>query len=240
MGPVAGPPGSGKTTFLLALIKIALALGLKIVFVQSKDCNKTNNEGKIEIRGASSLVVKRISSVLQFTVSDGFRPAFDALSTSGCIDINCLFEFIDKKFKADVASWVEPRLKMLMQFINGDTIVIPTCINEDYDELARRIIIGLLYVMRSKIGVPIILDDMLSFVVNEIYGEAFSAMMRPYIVSLNRDLQNNEILKFNPVVIVPGGHGGFYRLSEPHKYVVLFDENRWAIPRKDVEKIAYS
>jgi hypothetical protein len=129
---------------------------------------------------------------------------------------------------------------MITQFINGNAIVIPTCITEEYDELARRIIIGLLYVLRSRISVPVVLDDVLSFVVNEVYGEAFSAMMRPYMFSLNRDLQNNEILRFNPVVIVPGGHGGFYRLSEPHRYVILFDENRWSVPKRDIEKIAYS
>jgi hypothetical protein len=211
-------------------------MGVKTIFIQAKDCT----EGKVEIRNVSHLIVRRISSVLQFTATDGFKPSFDALSTSGCDTIACLFEFIEKKFKPDVAVWIESRLKMLTQFVFDDTVTIPTCLTEDYDELARRLVIGLLYVLRSRIAVPIIVDDMLSFVVNELYGDAFLATMRPYKFTLNRDLEGNEILKFNPVIIAPGGHGGYYRLAHPYKYVILFDGNRWEIPKKDIEKIAYS
>jgi hypothetical protein len=233
---VAGPPGTGKTTFLKALLKISQQLGIKTIFIQSKDCS----EGKIEIRNATNLVVKRISSVLQFTVSDGFRPSFDSLSTSECYDFNCLMEFVNKKYKADVAMWIEPRLKMLMKLINGDTVIIPTCLTEEHDELIRRLVVGLLYVLRGKIALPIIMDDAMSFVTNELYAEAFTAMMRPYIFSKNKNLKNDEILLYNPVIITPSNQGGFYRLAVPHKYVIMFDTERWSIPKKDIEKIAYS
>jgi len=213
---------------------------LKVIFIQSKDCNGKINSGKIEIRGAADLVVRRISSILQFTVFEGFKPSFDALSTSDCDSVNCLFEFVEKSFKHEVAIWIKSRLKMLQRFVMDDTVVIPTCVTEEFDELARRLLIGLLYVLRSKIAVPIVVDDMLSFVVNELYGDAFVAMMRPYKFTLNRDLRSDEVLKFNPVVIAPGGHGGFYRLADPHRYVILFDGERWTVPRRDVEKIAYS
>ncbi len=171
---------------------------------------------------------------------EGFKPSFDALSTSGCDNLECLFTFVEKKFKTEVATWIEPRLKMLKQFIVGDAVVIPTCITEEFDELARRLIVGILYVLRSKIAIPIVMDDMLSFIVNELYGDAFAAMMRPYKFTLNRDLESSEILKFNPVIIAPGGHGGFYRIADPYRYVILFDGERWTLPRREVEKIAYS
>jgi len=235
-GPVAGPPGTGKTTFLRALLKISQKLGIKVIFIQSKDCV----ERTVEIRGAADLVVKRISSILQFTVSDGFRPSFDALSISGCSDLNCLIEFVNKKYKADVAAWIEPRLKMLMRFVNSDAVVIPTCLSEEYDELVRRLVVGMLYVLRSRITVPVVMDDIPSLVVNEVYGEAFSAMMRPYIFTKNKNLKSDEILLYNPVITTPNSQGGFYRIAEPHKYVILFDNDRWALPRRDVEKIAYS
>ena len=212
-------------------------MGVKVIYIQSKECRE---KGKIEIRGASKLIVKRISSILQFTVSDGFRPAFDSLTTSECDDIDCLSEYVAKKYKYDVVAWIEPRLKMLKRFVNDDSVIIPTCLSEEDDELVRRLTVGVLYAMRSRIAVPIVIDDLASYVVNEIYSDAFSGMMRPYLFSKNKDLKSDEILLYNPIVITPGGHGGFYRLAHPYNYVILFDGQKWMIPRKDIEKIARS
>ena len=234
---MAGPPGSGKTTYLEALLKILSRLGIKVIFIQAKNCK---SQEKIEFRGASKLIVKRVSSILQFTTSEGFKSSFDLLSTAECDDLDCLIEFVNKKYKSDVAVWVEPRLKMLKKFVKDDVVVIPTCLSEEDDELMRRLIVGILYVLRSKTNAPIILDDLTSYVVNIIYSEAFAAMMRPYKLSKNKDLTSDEILMYNPVVIAPGSHGGFYRLAHPDKYVILFDGNKWTVPRKDIEKIAYS
>jgi hypothetical protein len=211
-------------------------MGIRVIFIQSKDCN----EEKVEIRNVADLIVARISSILQFTISDGFRPSFDALATSECNDIKCLIEYANKRYKADVTAWIEPRLKMLMKFVHGDAVYIPTCLSEKYDELARRLVIGILYALRSRITVPIIMDDTMSFIVNEAYFEAFGAMMRPYIFTKNKNLKSDEILLYNPVVITPISQGGFYRLAVPSKYVVMFDNDRWLIPRKDIEKIARS
>jgi hypothetical protein len=206
------------------------------IFIQSKECSG----GKIEIRDVAELVAKRISSVLQFTISDGFRPSFDALSSSECTSIGCLIEYANKKYKYDVVSWIEARLKVLTRFVVGKSVVIPTCLTEEYDELARRLVIGLLYVLRSRIAVPVILDDAMSFVINEAYSEAFGAMMRPYMFSKNRNLRSDEILMYNPIIIPPTSHGGFYRLAQPHKYTILFDTFRWAVASRDIEKIARS
>ncbi len=86
----------------------------------------------------------------------------------------------------------------------------------------------------------IIIDDMISFILNERYSDAFIAMMRPAILTINRYLDNKEILMFNPVIIAPGGHGGFYRLARPDKYVILFDGSRWEVPRREIERLANS
>ncbi len=210
-------------------------MGIKVIFIQSKDCK----EDVIEIPNVANIVVRKISSILQFTVTDGFRPSFDKLETAECDNIQCLFDYTAKRFKPDVAEWVESRLKALSRLMKEDAVVIPTCLKET-GELVKRLIVGLLYALRSRIGVPIVLDDTLSFVVNEVYLEAFLAMMRPAIYTLNRLLLQHEIVKFNPVVITPGGQGGFYRLAHPYKYVVIFDSHRWELPLKEVEKIAYS
>ncbi len=210
-------------------------MGVKVIFIQSKDCE----ESTVEIPNVTNVVVRRISSVLQFTVMDGFRPSFDKLETAECDNIQCLFDYTAKRFKPDVAEWVEPRLKALSRFVKEDAIIIPTCLKET-GELIKRLIVGLLYVLRSRINVPIILDDTLSFVVNEAYFEAFLAMMRPAIYTLNRLLLTHEIVKFNPVVVTPGGQGGFYRLGHPYKYVVIFDNNRWELPLRDIEKFVRS
>ncbi len=210
-------------------------LGVKVIFIQAKDCA----ESWLEVPGAD-VVVKRISSVLHFTVSDGFRPSFDALRKANCTDIRCLIDFAKKRYKPDISDWIETRLELLSsQFIKGDKIIIPLCLANE-DELIKRLLIGILYVLRSRISVPVIVDDLLSFVTNEPYSEAFTAMMRPYIFTVNRNLNSQEMLMYNPIVIAPGGQGGHYRLAEPHKYVVLFDSDRWTIPRKDIEKILRS
>jgi hypothetical protein len=211
-------------------------LGIKIIFVQSKDCV----ENRLEIRGATDVIIRRISSVLHFTVSDGFRPSFDALRRASCTDLQCLIEFARRKYKPDISEWIETRLVLLSQiFIKGDAVIIPTCL-ADEDELVKRLLMGILYVLRSRIATPIILDDMLSFVTNEQYLKAFLAMMRPAIFSENSYINNQELLIFNPIVITPGGQGGRYRFAMPHKYVIMFDHHEWTIPRKDIEKIAYS
>jgi hypothetical protein len=177
--------------------------------------------------------------VLHFTASDGFRTSFDTLSTAECDNLQCLFDFVNKKFKPDVGMWIEARLKILARFINGDKIVIPLCL-ADEDEIIKRLLIGILYVLRSRIAAPIVLDDLLSFIINELYSEAFSAMMRPYIFTANRNLDSKEMLMYNPIIITPGGQGGHYRIADPNKYVILFDSNRWTVPRKDIEKIVRS
>jgi hypothetical protein len=135
--------------------------------------------------------------------------------------------------------WIEARLKILMRFIDGDKVVIPLCLQNE-DEIIKRILIGILYVLRSRIKAPVVVDDLLSFITNMLYSEAFAAVMRPYLFSVNRNLDNHEMLMYNPIIITPGGQGGYYRLAEPHKYVILFDSNKWSIPRKDIEKIARS
>jgi hypothetical protein len=66
----------------------------------------------IEVSG-SDIIIKRISSLLQFTAADGFKTSFDVLSTAECDTLQCLFDFVSKKFKPDIGMWIEARLKML-------------------------------------------------------------------------------------------------------------------------------
>jgi len=209
-------------------------MNIEAIFIQAKDCR----EKVVEVRGAD-IIIRKISSILQFTASDGFRSSFDALVTAECNSVECLIDFVNKKYKPDVAMWLEPRLKMLARFINGEKVVVPTCL-QNFDELVKRLLVGILYVLRSRIGVPIILDDALSFITNEVYSEAFVAMMRPFIVSINHYLESRDLLRFNPIIITPGGASGFYRLARPYHYVVIFDHQRWELPIKDVDKIAYT
>jgi hypothetical protein len=209
-------------------------MNIPVIYIQAKDCT----EKVIELPGAD-VIIKKISSLLQFTASDGFKPSFDALSTAECNDLQCLFDIIDKWYKIEVGLWVKARLKMLMRFISNNKVIIPTCLAQ-YDELAKRLVIGLLYVLRDKIYAPIMIDDMMSFVTNMMYSDAFSAVMRPYWYTKNRNLTSEEILAHNPIVITPGGQGKIYRIADPYKYVVLFDHYRWKLPRKDIEQIANS
>jgi hypothetical protein len=220
-------------------VEIARKRGVRILYIQSKDCK----ENRIELDALQD-VIKRISSVLQFTAMDGFRISFDILTDSNCDTaqdpVQCLIDYANKKFKQEIAMWVESRLRLLQRlFIVDNKITIPLCLS-DCDEIAKRLLLGILYVVRSKITAPIVIDDTLSYVANESYLRAFIAMMRPYIRMLNRYPKTEEILEHNPVILTPGGHAGFFRLAHPSKYIIIFDNNRWEIDRRAIEKIAYS
>jgi energy-coupling factor transporter ATP-binding protein EcfA2 len=231
-------PGTGKTTYLKALEKIMKARGKGALFIRVKDCS----EGYVEIPIPQRTVLQHISGILQFTASDGFKTSFDRLRFVECshsFNVDCLIEYVGKKYREDIADWILPRLLALKQYVFEEKVRIPTCL-KDEDELVRRLIVGILYAIRPYFALPIVLDDMLSFVVNETYRESFIAMGRPFKVSLNRYLESKDILNFNPIVIAPGGAGGIYRFAHPDKYVVIFDDRRWELPRRDIEKIAYS
>ncbi len=209
--------------------------GKKALFIRAKDCS----ESFIKIQVPEKEVVNHISSVLQYTVNDGFRVSFDILSLAECSSIDCLMAFAEKRYREDVSQWVTARLKALKRFVDNDSVMLPTCL-KGTDELIRRIVIGILYAIRPYITYPVILDDVFSFVVNEVYRESFVAMMRPYFLAINRYLETRDLLSYNPIVITPGGAGGAYRLARPDRYVVIFDHQRWELPRKAIEKIAYS
>jgi hypothetical protein len=205
-----------------------------MIFVQAKDC--TEKWIKIDV----DLVVKRISSILQFTASDGFKPSFDILAAmaTSCASISCLREVV-RKFKQDVAVWVEARLEALQQFVDSDgNLKIPICLAQ-HDELTRRLVLGILYAVRHRYIMPIIIDDALAYITNVSYKEAFNAMMRPYMITVNYYMDVKELLMFNPIIITPGGTA-LYRLARPNKYVILMDHLRWELDRRIIEKIAYS
>jgi hypothetical protein len=232
-------PGTGKSTFIEAIRKTAEKRGKTALIIRAKDCS----EDYVVIPLSEQVVLKHISGILQFTASDGFKASFDRLRFVECnnFNVDCLIEYVEKRYREDVTEWILPRLLALKQFIHisEGKIRIPTCL-KDEDELIRRLVVGILYAVRPYFALPIVLDDMLSFVVNEAYRDSFLAMARPFMVSLNKYLESRDILNFNPTVITPGGAGGIYRLARPDKYVVIFDHMRWELPRKDIEKIAYS
>jgi hypothetical protein len=209
-----------------------------LLILKSKDCEDEKDK-YVKVDVPESYVVKKISSVLHFTAEDTLKPSFDVLIASKCETIECLIEYAEKKFREDVGLWIVARLEILRQFLNG-AVMIPTCL-QDYDEIVKRMVVGLLYAIRPKMPpVPVVMDDTLSFVVNKKYASAFVAMMRPFKVSVNEFLETRDMLKYNPVIIAPGGHGGEYRLARPDKYVIIFDHSRWEIPRREIEQIANS
>jgi len=205
-----------------------------LLVIRSKDCE--NEKVKLEI--PEVFVIKKISSLLHFTAQD-IKPAFDVLAATSCTSIQCLEEYAEKQFREEIAIWIIARLKILQQFINENAIELPLCL-EQYDEIVKRMIVGISYAVRSKIPWPVVFDDALSLIINNKYAVAWPAMMRPYMFSINQFLETKELLSYNPVIIAPGGHGGLYRLARPDRYIILFDGSRWELPRRDVERIANS
>lgn len=208
-------------------------MGKKALAIRVKDCS----EGYTEIMLPEEEVLVHISGILQFTSNDGFKVSFDRLAFTSCNSIDCLIEYVEKRYKPDIADWITPRLLALKRFVEKDRVKIPTCLKRS-DELIRRIVVGILYAIRPYFTFPVILDDMLSFVVNEIYRDSFTAMMRPYLISLNRYLMTADLMTYNPIIVTPGGAAGIYKIAHPTKYTIIFDSNKWTISREDIEKIA--
>jgi len=234
-GAAIGMPGTGKTTFLKLMYLILQSVGRKAIFIQAKECS----EEYVEIAISEQEILSHISGVLQFTANEGFKPSFDRLAFTSCDSIDCLIGYVEKRYREDIADWIIPRLMALRRFVSAQKVRIPLCLMRQ-DELIRRITVGILYAIRPHVTFLIILDDAFSFVVNEMYKESFLAMMRPYLISLNRYLMTEDLLRHNPAIITPGGAAGLYRIARPDRYVVIFDQWRWELPRKDVEKIVSS
>ncbi|MEM1568655.1 MAG: hypothetical protein QXI84_09255 [Thermofilaceae archaeon] len=163
-----------------------------------KDCQ----ESYLEV--PEDVVTKRISAILHFT-AEGIRPAFDALSSYMSSSLEQL-ENVLGRFKLDIAEWVQMRLNVLKQWRIDRKIRVPLCLKNS-DELERRLVVGVLYVARHLFPAPVLFDDTLAFIVDQRYSDAFYAMMRPYIFSINRYLDSKELLRFNPIIITPGGSG---------------------------------
>ena len=190
-GVVAGPPGSGKTTFLRVIAKFTDA-----IYIGVKDNSYDNR-----IRIPEEIVAKRLSAVLHFT-ADGIRPAFDAVSNVTSLEEA---EKMLGRFKPDIAEWISVRLRILRSWLHNGYFEIS--LRQNADELEKRLVIGLLYVARPLIPRPLLLDDSMAFIIEHRYAEAFIAMSRPFIVAVNRYLDSRDLLRFNPIVITPGGAG---------------------------------
>ena len=229
-GPIFGTPGAGKSTFLKVFEKFA-GKRVKTLFIKMKECSEETVE--IEIPDLEKRVVSKISTVLHFTSPNSLKPSFDLLITSECSDVRCLIDFVEKKYRNDVAIWIKARLVALQKyFIRDNKLMIYLCL-EELDELIKRMGIGLIYALRSRIPYLLILDDALALILNSLYGEVWPATTRPYLVSLNYYPQTEDILRFDPVVIAPGGRT-IYRLAKPDKYVIMYRGQEWEIDAREV------
>ena len=238
-GPIFGVPGRGKTTFLNVYAKFAKKQGLKILFLKMKECDD-EEKAEIEIRDLEAKISTKISSILHFTAPNTLRPSFDLLITSDCDRIDCLIEFAEKTFRSDVAMWIKPRLIILKKyFIRGDKLIIPLCLKK-YDELIRRLEIGIIHTLREEIPLYLILDDALSLILNTMYGDVWLVTSRPYMASFNYFPDVRDMLRFDPVVIAPGSdYGGLYKLTSD-KYIVMYNRQRWELRPDEVYALAKS
>ena len=123
-------------------------------------------------------------------------------------------------------------------FIRDNRLIIYQCL-EEFDELIKRMSIGLLYAMRHLIPHLLIIDDALALVLNHMYGDIWPATTRPYIVSYNYYPESGETLKFDPVIISPGGRT-YYKLAKRDKYVVMYRGQEWEIDAQEVYALAKS
>jgi hypothetical protein len=236
-GPIFGTPGSGKTTFLNLFQQFAKKRGVKTLYIGMKECKEKQKEVEIEIQNLERKVAKKISSILHFTASSSLKPSFDLLISSKCENLRCLNDFVEKKFRSDVAMWITARLAVLEDyFIRGNRLVIYLCL-EEFDEMIKRMLIGIIYALRSEIPYLLIIDDALAVVLNSMYGDVWPATTRPYLAALNYYPEAGDTLRFDPTIIAPGGRS-YYRLAKPDKYVVMYRGREWEIDAAEVYAMA--
>ncbi len=211
---------------------------IKVLFLRMKECS--DEEAEIQINDLEAKISMKISSILHFTAANTLRPSFDLLITSECTDLDCLISFAEKKFKQDISMWIVSRLIILKKFfIRDNKLVIPLCLKK-YDELIKRLGIGIIYTLREEIPYYLVFDDALSLILNTMYGDVWMVMSRPYMASFNYFPEVKDLLRFDPVVISPGSdYGGLYRLTSD-KYVVMYNRSRWELRPEEIYAMANS
>jgi hypothetical protein len=249
-GIVAGPPGSGKTTFMKALQNVALTMGLQVIYV-AKDYNC--NKGPYEVDAAQK-VIQKLGTVLHYVVdryyiadsSDDTKIRIDNLKDFvadtarriGTLDIDTITKRVEEKRGRDLSLLARDWLENIQRFIKGNSVLIPRCV-QGYNEIALRLIPGIIVAIGGRIKQPVVLDDIFSPIFDDKRSQQwFVAQVRPFIIGINRYLDTDELLGYNPVVITPGGQGGIYRIASPNRYLVLFDSHRFEIDAKEIKKLA--
>jgi nucleoside-triphosphatase THEP1 len=250
-GIVAGPPGSGKTTFMKALQNVALTMGLQVIYV-AKDYNC--NKEPYEVDDVAQKVIQKLGTVLHYVVdryyiadsSDDTKISIDSLKyfvadtaeRIGTLDIDTITKRVEEKLGQDLSLLARVWLENIQMFIKGNSVLIPRCVR-DFNEIALRLIPGIIVAIRGHIKTPVVLDNIFGFIFDDKRSQQwFAAYARPFIISINRYLDTEELLRYNLVVITPGGQVGVYRISSPNKYLVLFDSHRFEIDAKEIEKLA--
>jgi len=246
-GVVAGPPGSGKTTFMKALQNVALTMGLQVIYVaEDYNCNKRPYEVD-----AAQEVIQKLGTVLHY-VTDRYYVAdssdiridnlmhivADTARKIGTLDIDTITKRVEEKLGHDLSLLARVWLENIQMFIKGNSVLIPRCV-QGFKEIALRLIPGVIVAIRHRTNLPVMLDDIFGFIFGDERSHRwFAAYARPFIISINRYLDTEELLGFNPVVITPGGQGGIYRIASPNRYLVLFDSHRFEIDAKEIKKLA--
>jgi hypothetical protein len=240
-GVVAGPPGTGKTTFMKALQNVALTMGLQVIYVaEDHNCNKRPYEVD-----AAQEVIQKLGTVLHYVADSSdiridnlMHLVADTAREIGTLDIGVITKRVEEKLGHDLSLLARVWLENIQMFIKGNTVLIPRCV-QGFKEIALRLIPGIIVAIRRRTTLPVMLDDIFGFIFGDERSHRwFAAYARPFIISINRYLDTEELLGFNPVVITPGGQGGIYRISSPNKYLILFDSHRFEIDAKEIEKLA--
>ncbi len=254
-GVVAGPPGTGKTTFMKALQNVALTMGLQVIYVaEDYNCNK----GPYEVDAAQK-VIQKLDTVLHYVVDRYYvadsnditeiiridnlmHLVVDTARKIGTLDIDTITKRVEEKLGHDLSLLARVWLENIQMFIKGNSVLIPRCVRDfvrDFNEIALHLIPGIIVAIRGHIKPPVVLDDIFGFIFgNERNHQWFAAQARPFIIGINRYLDTEELLRYNPVVITPGGLGGIYRIASPKRYVVFFDGRRFEIDAKEIKKLA--
>ncbi|MFZ8839545.1 MAG: AAA family ATPase [Pyrobaculum sp.] len=198
-GIEAGPPGTGKTTFMKALQNVALTMGLQVIYVaEDYNCDK----GPYEVDVAQK-VIQKLDAVLHY-VADRYYVAdscdiqidklvlivADTARKIGTLDIDTITKRVEEKLGHDLSQLARVWLENIQMFIKGNSVLIPRCVRDfvrDLNEIALHLIPGIIVAIRDHIKPPVVLDDIFGFIFgNERNRQWFAAQTRPFIIGINR------------------------------------------------------